>query len=150
MGSSLLKPPRYQAKFNAMNFLRSFKDTRSICRVMVILVLLVFSIKSELIAQADYNCYIKNIVQTAPNTLEFDIWLESTGPDTFKLTFIQAGVDFNLTGIANGGALTGIMVPEVQIQVFQPANKPIRFKSIPPRTNIVLQPPWLTLPQQQQ
>ncbi|MBL7754198.1 MAG: hypothetical protein JNM44_06960 [Chitinophagaceae bacterium] len=111
MGSSFLKPQRYQAKFNAMNLLQSFKDTRLIRRVMVILVLLVFSIKSELIAQADYNCYIKNIVQTAPNTLEFDIWLESTGPDTFKLTFIQAGVDFNLTGIANGGALTGIMVP---------------------------------------
>lgn len=94
-----------------MNIFQSFKNSRIINRVVFILAVLFQGSALQLSAQADYNCYIKNITQTGPNVLEFDIWLESIGLDTFKLTFIQAGIDFNLAGIANGGTLTGIMVP---------------------------------------
>jgi hypothetical protein len=89
-------------KFNAMKLFIS-------CFVWYVLIFSGFTVTTGY-AQANYNCYIKNITQTSPTTLEFDIWLESTGVDTFKLTFIQAGIDFNYNGIINGGTLSGLMV----------------------------------------
>ena len=59
-----------------------------------------------------YNCYIKNITQTSTKTLEFDVWVEWTGsePNTYKFNFFQAGIDFNYSGMLNGGTITGAFV----------------------------------------
>jgi len=74
--------------------------------VLSFLFLMLFTVKGY--SQANnYNCCIKNITQTSPSTFEFDVWLEWTGSNTEKLTFFQAGINFNYAGIANGGTMTG-------------------------------------------
>ena len=64
------------------------------------------------IAQANnYNCVIKNVNQVSNTELDFDIWLEWTGTNTAYLAQLEAGVNFNYAGIANGGTLSGSFVP---------------------------------------
>jgi hypothetical protein len=57
-----------------------------------------------------YNIYIKNINFVDCKNLEFEMWLEWTGTNTNKLTFFQAGINFNYNGLANGGTMTGAFV----------------------------------------
>ncbi len=68
------------------------------------------------------NLYLKNIAFVDCRTLEFDIWLEWTGTNTQKLAFFQAGINFNYTGLANGGTLTGAVItgtPDASLPVVQ-------------------------------
>jgi hypothetical protein len=53
-----------------------------------------------------YNCYIKNIIQVNPQRISFEIWIESTGTNTLQLNGFEAGINFNYTGLANGGTIT--------------------------------------------
>jgi len=54
-----------------------------------------------------YRCDLKNITYPTPNTCEFDIYLQNTGTNTYQLQSIQMGIEFNYTGMANGGTITG-------------------------------------------
>ena len=54
-----------------------------------------------------YNQYIKNINFIDCKNLEFEIWLEWTGTNTQKFLSVQAGIEFNYAGMANGGVITG-------------------------------------------
>jgi hypothetical protein len=56
----------------------------------------------------NYNCCVKNITQTSPTTLQFDVYLEWTGSAAAKLLFLQGGLNFNYSGMANGGTITGM------------------------------------------
>lgn len=58
-----------------------------------------------------YRCDVKNIIYTSPNTMEFDIWLENIGSNTYLLQTLQVGLEFNYAGLANGGVITGSFVP---------------------------------------
>ncbi|MEZ5045869.1 MAG: T9SS type A sorting domain-containing protein [Chitinophagaceae bacterium] len=71
--------------------------------------LLLVSFAKHVQAQAsDYFCYIKNIAQLSSDTLQFEIWIESTGTDTLRLGAIQCGIDFNYAGMLNGGVISGM------------------------------------------
>ena len=59
------------------------------------------------ICPINYTCCIEVITQTAPNILEFDVIIEWTGTNTQKLTLFQGGINFNYTGMSNGGTITG-------------------------------------------
>jgi len=61
-------------------------------------------------AESDFLLTIQNVVQTAPNIFEFDIYLLDTDANQpFQLATIQEGINFNL-GILNGAATTATMV----------------------------------------
>lgn len=67
---------------------------------------------NRLNAQANnYSCVLKNIHLASATELEFDIWLQWTGTNTAYLASLEAGINFNYAGIANGGTLTGSFVP---------------------------------------
>ena len=88
------------------------KNQRTFNNIIVFnfLLLILFSVKG--FSQEDnYNCYIKNIKQTNEKTLEFDVFLEWTGRSSQKLTFFQAGINFNYDGMAGGGVITGTFKP---------------------------------------
>ena len=55
----------------------------------------------------DYKCCIKNIRNVNPATIEFDIFIESSGKNKQKLTAMQGGINFNYEAIADGGTITG-------------------------------------------
>ncbi len=55
----------------------------------------------------NYNACVRNVTQTSPTTLQFDVWIEWTGSYTAKLSFLQGGLEFDYAGIANGGTITG-------------------------------------------
>lgn len=87
---------------NEKNYSRNF--------LIILLVLISFNLKS--FSQANnYNCCIKNITLVSPNVYEFDVVLEWTGTNSAKLTFLQAGIDFNYSALSNGGTITGAIVP---------------------------------------
>jgi hypothetical protein len=58
--------------------------------------------------QINYNACVRNITQTSPTTMQFDVWMEWTGSYSAKLAFLQGGLDFNYAGISNGGTITGM------------------------------------------
>jgi uncharacterized protein (TIGR02145 family) len=56
-------------------------------------------------SEEDFVLTIQNIVQTATNVLEFDIYLLDTDPtQPFELSYIQMGINFN-TNILNGAEI---------------------------------------------
>ena len=88
------------------------KNQLSVKKILIFnfLLLMLFSLKS--FSQEDnYNCYIKNLKQTNEKTLEFDVFLEWTGAASQKLTFFQAGINFNYDDMAGGGVITGTHKP---------------------------------------
>ena len=83
--------------------------TKQKCCLLSILFMMLFTVKG--FSQANnYNIYLTNLVQTAPNQMELDVVIEWTGTNTQKLTFMQAGINFNHAGMANGGIITGAFV----------------------------------------
>lgn len=59
----------------------------------------------------DYKCTIQNITLVSSSVLEFDVYLYSVTTDTIHLNGFQAGINFNYTGMANGGTITGSFKP---------------------------------------
>lgn len=59
-----------------------------------------------------FTCTIKNINQpkNTDNVLEFDVYVYNTGKETIKFQSLQAGINFNYDGLANGGVITGQFV----------------------------------------
>jgi len=57
-----------------------------------------------------YECIIKNINQLSPTVMEFDVFLTNLGSSTLKLNAFQGGIDFNYTGMAGTGTITGSFV----------------------------------------
>ncbi len=56
--------------------------------------------------ESEFLLTIQNVVQTAPNVFEFDIFLLDVDPSVpFQLATIQAGINFN-TAILNGATIT--------------------------------------------
>ncbi|MFH1121739.1 MAG: BACON domain-containing carbohydrate-binding protein [Bacteroidota bacterium] len=56
--------------------------------------------------ESEFLLTIQNVIQTAPNVFEFDIFLLDVDASVpFQLATIQAGINFN-TGILNGAAIT--------------------------------------------
>ena len=64
-------------------------------------------------AEEDFLLTIQNIVQRAPDQLEFDIYLQDTDAhQPFELSFIQLGISFNLEildGAVTSPAMTSIV-----------------------------------------
>ena len=59
----------------------------------------------------DYNLCVRNMHQTSPSVLEFDVFLEWTNPAKTNLfNFFQGGMDFNYAGVANGGVISAQFV----------------------------------------
>jgi hypothetical protein len=58
-----------------------------------------------------YNAYIRQITFTDCTHLEFEVWIEWTGTNTQKFEVLQAGINFNYAGLANGGTMTGAFQP---------------------------------------
>ncbi len=80
-------------------------------RYLALCILSLF-ISKEIFAQANsFNCIIKNISKTSASTIQFDVYIGWTGTNTQKLTFFQAGINFNYAGLANGGVITGSFLP---------------------------------------
>jgi hypothetical protein len=78
--------------------------------LLSLLSILIFS--KNIFAQANsFNCGIRNIIKTSANKYQFDVYLEWTGTNTQKLTFFQAGINFNYAGMANGGIINGSFLP---------------------------------------
>ena len=66
---------------------------------------------THLVSAQTYRCDIKNInYNIAPNIIEFDIWLQNTGSNVYKMMGFQAGIDFDYVGLANGGTITASFV----------------------------------------
>lgn len=60
-------------------------------------------------AEEDFLLTIQNVIQTAPNVFEFDIYLlDADASQPFQLATIQEGITFN-TGILDGAAQTAAM-----------------------------------------
>ncbi|MBK6347771.1 MAG: T9SS type A sorting domain-containing protein [Bacteroidales bacterium] len=60
-------------------------------------------------AETDFLLTIQNVVQTAPNVFEFEIYLLDADPSQdMQLATVQEGINFNL-GILNSGAITATM-----------------------------------------
>jgi hypothetical protein len=78
---------------------------------ILFLAALFFGVQSAMAQANNYNCVIKNVNQVSNTELDFDIWLEWTGTNTAYLAQLEAGVNFNYAGIANGGTLSGSFVP---------------------------------------
>ena len=78
-------------------------------RILLIQFILILSLKVGFAQENSYNCYLKNINQIDSKNLEFDIWLEWTGTNSQLFRGYQAGIDFNYTGIVNGGTITGAL-----------------------------------------
>ncbi len=74
--------------------------------------LFLLSLNADSFGQTNtYNARLKNINFVSCRTLEFDIWLEWTGTNTQKFQYFQAGINFNYSGLSNGGTMTGAFVP---------------------------------------
>lgn len=64
-------------------------------------------------AEEDFVITLQNIVQTAPNVLEFDIYIQDTDPSqVLEMATFQGGINFNSV-ILNGGAITSGMTTVV-------------------------------------
>ncbi len=88
------------------------KFKKTTLRVILCLVFSIFVCKPDVFSQAnDYVCCIRNITQTSPTQIEFDVILEWNGTNSAKLTFLQAGINFNYSALANGGTITGAYKP---------------------------------------
>ena len=81
-------------------------------KITLLIILLSIFTTPEIFSQANsYNCYLKNITEIDSKTLDFDIWLDWTGTNIQKLESFAAGINFNYTGMANGGIITGAIIP---------------------------------------
>jgi len=64
-------------------------------------------------AEEDFVITLQNIVQTAPNVLEFDIYIQDTDPSqVLEMATFQGGIHFNSV-ILNGGAISPVMTTVV-------------------------------------
>jgi len=104
---------------------------------------------SGVIAQLpEYTVELRNAVQTAPNQLEFDIYLTNTGAVPFELALAQYGILPN-PAIKNGGTMTAVFVagsselPTTHqpgsIQFHNPTNS-VRISSNTPSENYFVPP----------
>ncbi|HMS64093.1 MAG TPA: T9SS type A sorting domain-containing protein [Ignavibacteria bacterium] len=75
--------------------------------IINLILITVLSINISLAALPAYKINVSNLNQTSKNSLEFDIYLQSTGSDNEELRYSlgQYCLDFN-SNIANGGKLT--------------------------------------------
>jgi hypothetical protein len=88
----------------------------------------------------EYTVELRNAVQTAPNELEFDIYISNTGIVPFEYSLGQYGILPN-PAIKNGGSMTALLVPGTSdlpfsnqpgsIQYHNPTNC-IRISAKPP------------------
>jgi hypothetical protein len=78
---------------------------------ILFLAALFFGVQGAMAQANNYNCVIKNVNQVSNTELDFDIWLEWTGTNTAYLAQLEAGINLNYAGIANGGTLSGSFVP---------------------------------------
>lgn len=75
-----------------------------------------------------FHCDIKNITQPNNTTIEFDVYIYSTGTDVLRLGGFQGGIYFNYNALANGGTITGSFVagssynPSTNSQLPSPQN----------------------------
>ncbi|MBL7771581.1 MAG: fibronectin type III domain-containing protein [Chitinophagaceae bacterium] len=76
-------------------------------KVLMALLLVLGAVQSY---SQTYRCDMKNITYPTPNTLEFEIWLQNMGSNTYLLQSVQMGIEFNYAGMANGGTITGSFV----------------------------------------
>lgn len=84
---------------------------KRILSFLIVLISLVIT-GNRMNAQANnYSCVLKNIHLASGTELEFEIWLQWTGTNTAYLASLEAGINFNYAGIANGGTLTGSFIP---------------------------------------
>ncbi|MFH1119840.1 MAG: hypothetical protein V1775_08445 [Bacteroidota bacterium] len=81
-------------------------------------------------SESDFLLTISNVVQTAPNVLEFDVYLQDTDPDQpFQLSTVQLGINFN-QGMLNGAAVTTSMTSIVPGYSQLPSNmQPINIST---------------------
>jgi hypothetical protein len=90
-------------------------SAKSLCCInflKIILICVLISISTNLFSQTNTsNVKLKNIAFNGCRTLEFDVWIEWTGTNTQKFQFFQGGINFNYSGLANGGSLTGAFIP---------------------------------------
>jgi hypothetical protein len=88
------------------------KCYKTTLKVILCLVFSIFTCTPKLFSQANnYQCCIKNITQTSPTEIQFDVILEWSGTNSAKLLFLQAGINFNYDAISNGGTITGAYMP---------------------------------------
>ena len=78
--------------------------------LLTVMFLVLFCCRGYSQGPNDYSVCIANVAQTAPNVLEFDVIAAWTGTNTQKMTFFQAGINFNYAGMANGGVMTGAFI----------------------------------------
>ena len=76
-------------------------------RVLLSLMFMIMFLGQGFSQTNTYNEYIRNINYLDCRNMEFEVWLEWTGTNTQKFLSIQAGLEFNYAGMANGGVITG-------------------------------------------
>ncbi|MHC1775270.1 MAG: FISUMP domain-containing protein [Lentimicrobium sp.] len=109
---------------------RVFKPGRnSLLNVFLGLSILISTQMPAIASEEDFVLTIQNIVQTATNVLEFDVYLLDTDPtQAFELSYIQMGINFN-PDILNGAEIA--MVSRVPgLSELPPDMEPIYINAV--------------------
>lgn len=96
--------------------MRKHLTIRLLACLTLISLLTVFELNAQVVQTpvapngiSDFNLTVQNLVQTAVNKLEFDVYLQDMDPaEPFELASLQFGFLLN-SGIYTGGTLTGVI-----------------------------------------
>ena len=88
---------------------------------VIFLCTIIFVVNIESYSQVYYKMRIANCIKVRTNTIEFDVYIKSTGPD-FILTSYQCALSFNQSIINNGNLGFSYIPGTSQLFKLQPAN----------------------------
>lgn len=107
-------------------------------RNLILVLSVLFSSSFANATNPQYKINIENLVTVAPNSIEFEIFLQHTNPDDggFQYAVGQYFFDFN-PGISNGGKLKYTLIDSELPEQFRPGNPTVSGSQLRLATNFV-------------